>query len=178
MGGGGGRGGGAAIGGGGGFARGGGGAAIGGAGGYRGGGGGVAMGGGPRFSGAGAARVAQPNAFIGGPRVGGGAVAAGPRYATGGNWQGGGYRHYHRRGGGFWPGLAVGAAIGGSYAYYGSPGYYDQGYYDDSYYYDDSAVAAVPAEGGDEDYCRRTYRSWDPASGTYLGNDGQRHPCP
>jgi hypothetical protein len=24
----------------------------------------------------------------------------------------------------------------------------------------------------------QTYRSYDPQSGTYLGNDGQRHPCP
>jgi hypothetical protein len=24
----------------------------------------------------------------------------------------------------------------------------------------------------------QTYRSYDPGSGTYLGNDGYRHPCP
>jgi hypothetical protein len=24
----------------------------------------------------------------------------------------------------------------------------------------------------------QTYRSYDPGSGTYLGNDGFRHPCP
>jgi hypothetical protein len=24
----------------------------------------------------------------------------------------------------------------------------------------------------------QTYRSYDPRSGTYLGNDGYRHPCP
>jgi BA14K-like protein len=24
----------------------------------------------------------------------------------------------------------------------------------------------------------QTYRSYDPQSGTYLGNDGYRHPCP
>ena len=27
-------------------------------------------------------------------------------------------------------------------------------------------------------YCARKYRSYDPASGTFLGNDGARHPCP
>jgi hypothetical protein len=27
-------------------------------------------------------------------------------------------------------------------------------------------------------YCMQRYRSYDPSSGTYLGNDGQRHPCP
>jgi BA14K-like protein len=28
------------------------------------------------------------------------------------------------------------------------------------------------------DYCAQRYRSFDPATGTYLGFDGQRHPCP
>ncbi|MBI1202107.1 MAG: BA14K family protein [Rhodopseudomonas sp.] len=28
------------------------------------------------------------------------------------------------------------------------------------------------------DYCMRRYRSYDPRSGTYLGYDGYRHPCP
>lgn len=27
-------------------------------------------------------------------------------------------------------------------------------------------------------YCSRRYRSYDPASGTFLGNDGLRHRCP
>ncbi len=27
-------------------------------------------------------------------------------------------------------------------------------------------------------YCAQRYRSYDPRSGTYLGNDGLRHPCP
>jgi hypothetical protein len=34
-----------------------------------------------------------------------------------------------------------------------------------------AAVSAV-------DYCAQRYRSYDPASGTYLGFDGLRHPCP
>jgi hypothetical protein len=47
-------------------------------------------------------------------------------------------------------------------------------------YYDDGAVAVGPAPGGDDAvaYCMQTYRSYDPASGTYLGFDGLRHPCP
>jgi hypothetical protein len=75
----------------------------------------------------------------------------------------------------------AGAVIGGaiasqSYGYYGGPGYYAPGYYDDGYV-DDGAVAVAP--GGDDDsYCSQTYRSYDPRSGTYLGNDGLRHPCP
>lgn len=28
------------------------------------------------------------------------------------------------------------------------------------------------------DYCARRFRSYDPYSGTYLGYDGYRHPCP
>jgi hypothetical protein len=27
-------------------------------------------------------------------------------------------------------------------------------------------------------YCMRRFRSYDPRSATYLGYDGQRHPCP
>jgi hypothetical protein len=27
-------------------------------------------------------------------------------------------------------------------------------------------------------YCARRFRSYDPRSGTYLGRDGYRHPCP
>jgi hypothetical protein len=102
----------------------------------------------------------------------------------GGNWNGG-YRGNYRGGGyggSYIPGAVAGAIVGGaiasnSYGYYGGPGYYDQGYYDDSYY-DDSAVAAVPGDGGDDTYCRQTYRSYDPRSGTYLGLDGLRHSCP
>jgi hypothetical protein len=33
------------------------------------------------------------------------------------------------------------------------------------------------ASGGDASYCAQRYRSFDPASGTYLGYDGLRHPC-
>ena len=28
------------------------------------------------------------------------------------------------------------------------------------------------------DYCMRRFKSYDPRSGTYLGYDGRRHPCP
>lgn len=102
-----------------------------------------------------------------GPGVSGGAVA-------GGGYYGGRHHHHRHRHGGFWPGFAIGAGIGSAYAY-GSPYYYD-----DSYgYYDDSVVAAAPPVGDDAvAYCMQRYKSYDPASGTYLGYDGQRHPCP
>jgi BA14K-like protein len=166
---------------------------FGGGGGMRGGGGGgMHMGGGGFRAGAigggGGARFAGNQGFArpsmgAAPAARFNGVGAGPRYAGnwnggGGNWNGG-WRH--RPHGGFWPGIAAGALVGGaianSYAYYGDP-YYGNGYYDDGYY-DDSTVAVVPGGGGDDaGYCAQRYRSYDPASGTYLGYDGQRHPCP
>jgi hypothetical protein len=112
----------------------------------------------------------------------GGGVPA-TQFSGGSSYQGG-YGAQHRRrggGGGFIPGAVAGAVIGGAIAsqgYNGGPGYYAPGYYDDQYY-DDSAVVVAPA-GGDDSvaYCMQTYRSYDPQSGTYLGNDGYRHPCP
>ena len=68
-----------------------------------------------------------------------------------------GYRGYGYRGaavGAGVAGLAVGAAVGG-------------------------AIAAQGAAVADADaYCRSRYRSYDPASRTYLNNDGNRYPCP
>jgi hypothetical protein len=102
-----------------------------------------------------------------------------------GGWNGG-YRYRHR-GSGFFPAAVAGAVVGGALAssypyYYGGSDYYDYGYYDDPYSYGDTAVvAAVPAAVGGDDavaYCMQTYRSYDLASGTYLGFDGLRHPCP
>jgi hypothetical protein len=181
----GGGGGGAAIGGGGGFRGGGGGAvAPGGGGGFRGGGMAAAPGGGAGFR-AGGAAVAPGGDR--GFRVGGAAVApsgdrgfrsvagVGGGPVAGGRYYGGGYRHHHR-GGGFWPGFAIGAGVGSAYGYYdNSPYYYD----DSAGYYDDSVVAEAPPAGDDSvAYCMQRYKSYDAASGTYLGFDGQRHPCP
>ncbi len=116
----------------------------------------------------------------GGFRPGGG--GGGQRFSGGGGYHGGG--GYYRGGGGgaFIPGLAAGAIIGGAIASQGyGPGYYaapGPGYYDEGY--DDGAVAVAPAPAGGDDvaYCMQTYRSYDPRSGTYMGNDGYRHPCP
>jgi hypothetical protein len=38
-------------------------------------------------------------------------------------------------------------------------------------------VNSYAMEEQDSSYCARRYRSYDPASGTYLGYDGRRHPC-
>src|SRR5579871_5245321 len=131
-------------------------------------GGGVHMGGGaPHFAAGGMAGGAR---FAGaGPRVGGGNWAgAHAAWNGGGGWRGG-----HR--GGWIPGAVAGAVVGGaianSYAYYGGPDYYDYGpdYYADNTYYDAGPEVAVVQGGGDASYCAQRYRSWDPASGTYLG---------
>jgi len=82
-------------------------------------------------------------------------------------------------------GLLGGAIIGGALAsrpyYYGDPYYYPPAYYAPGYYpapaYGYPAPAYGPGPGGG-DYCASRYRSYDPASGTFLGYDGLRHPCP
>lgn len=83
-------------------------------------------------------------------------------------WRGRGLRGRGGRGWGrgIGPGLLGGAIIGGMLA---APGYYGPGpYYD----YD-------PGYGGDAvAYCMQRFKSYDPRSGTYLGYDGLRHPCP
>jgi hypothetical protein len=140
----------------------------------------------PRAVGGGASFAATRGGMAAGPSV---ATAAGPRgnWNGGGGWNGaGGWRGGHHRHGGFWPGVAAGAFVGGalanSYAYYDDPYYYGaygpDYYADNSYYYDDSAPAVAVGVGGDASYCAQRYRSYDPASGTYLGYDGERHPCP
>jgi hypothetical protein len=41
------------------------------------------------------------------------------------------------------------------------------------------AIAAGEAQRQNSvNYCMQRFRSYDPRSGTYLGNDGNRHPCP
>ncbi|MBB3021035.1 hypothetical protein FHR70_004125 [Microvirga lupini] len=55
-------------------------------------------------------------------------------------------------------GLATGAIIGGAIA--------------------QSQAQAAPVYGGNHAYCAQRFKSYDPASGTYLGYDGMRHPCP
>jgi hypothetical protein len=96
------------------------------------------------------------------------------RWHGGGGWRGGGWR-----GGGWGYGLggfAAGALIGGAlaqpygYAYPYYPAYPAPGYY---------RPPAYAGPGGDAvGYCMQRFRSYDPRSGTYLGYDGARHPCP
>lgn len=57
-------------------------------------------------------------------------------------------------------GLATGAIIGGAIAQQQA-----------------APVYAAPNQSAVA-YCSQRFRSYDPASGTYLGYDGLRHPCP
>jgi hypothetical protein len=149
----------------------------------------IGGGGGAGFRPGGGGSVAQFNG--GGYRGGNGGYGGGYRHDHDRGYEGGYRRDHDRDGGrGFIPGAVAGAVIGGaiasqSYGYYGGPDYavgYDApGYYDDQYYDDGGGVVAVapaPVGGDDVAYCMQTYRSYDPASGTYLGYDGLRHPCP
>jgi hypothetical protein len=93
------------------------------------------------------------------------------------------------------PGYAYAPGYGYGYSgYYDyDPGYafgpgYDTGYgYGPDYGYAGYSYAPAPAvaagpmvaqNGGDATYCQQRFRSYDPSTGTYLGFDGKRHPCP
>jgi hypothetical protein len=70
-------------------------------------------------------------------------------------------------GAGFLAGALIGGALARPYYYAPSPYYYAPGYYYEGPEVDDAVG-----------YCMRRFRSYDPRSGTYLGYDGYRHPCP
>jgi hypothetical protein len=44
--------------------------------------------------------------------------------------------------------------------------------------YNEAPGMAAPGDQGAVADCAARFRSYDPASGTFLGYDGQRHPCP
>ena len=76
------------------------------------------------------------------------------------------YDNYQRND--FWPGRVAGDVVGGAIG-------------------TADAIATAPfralsgnpsyAMGADASYCAQRYRSYDPASGTFMGYDGRRHPC-
>ncbi|MGA8615512.1 MAG: BA14K family protein [Xanthobacteraceae bacterium] len=73
-------------------------------------------------------------------------------------------RHWGGPGPGPAIGLGIGALIGTIIATQPPPYYYGPGYY--------------PPPGDPVAYCMSRFKSYDPGSGTYLGYDGLRHPCP
>ena len=137
--------------------------------------------------GGGGAGFRGAQASIGAGRVGGmnGANFAG---RGGAQFAQGGFRGDHglaprlRAGVGFVAGLAAGSALGYGYdpSYYGDDYAYNDTYdngYDDSGYPVGIRCRGRSTVAGDASYCAQRYRSYDPASGTYLGYDGLRHPC-
>jgi hypothetical protein len=78
----------------------------------------------------------------------------------GGNWDNG-----WNNNNGFWRGDVAAGAVGTAGAVAGAP---FRGYRNDNSYANMDASSS---------YCARRYRSYDPASGTYLGRDGRRHTC-
>jgi hypothetical protein len=74
-----------------------------------------------------------------------------------------------------------------SYNYNYVPAYtysynYGPSAYDSYAYSPGTSYAASPgtsyAAGDAVAYCKQRFRSYNPSTGTYLGYDGQRHPCP
>jgi BA14K-like protein len=108
------------------------------------------------------------------------ATAVVPVYFRGRGFGGWGYRGGGFGGGGLAAGIIGSVVMGGIIAsqrpyysgYYGYPGYYGSYGYSAPYYggygYGGSGVA----------YCMSRFKSYNPASGTYLGYDGYRHACP
>ena len=88
------------------------------------------------------------------------------------------WRGHHRggNGGAIVGGLLAGALIGGAIAS-SQRGYYGPGYAP-GYYAPPPAYYAGPPGGDAVGYCLSRFKSYDPGSGTYLGYDGYRHPCP
>ena len=125
--------------------------------------------------------LAQSGCSAGHPCSARSVAGAGPAQSR---YQPRGYAHGYGRGDGYGIGagaaaLAAGAIIGG--AMQQNQGYDPAQSYpvysDQSPAYDDGSPQ-VASDADSTAYCEQTYRSYDPASGTYLGYDGMRHPCP
>jgi hypothetical protein len=153
------------------FARGGGHGGGGHGGGGHGGGGhggmaGARSGGGGAMAATGGRGMARSGGSIMSGRSAGGARFAGRGFGNGG-FQG--HRHFRNRG--------IGLGLGYGFAYGAAP-YVPYSYYD-TYPYDDEPVyESAQRSTSDDGYCSQRFRSYDPDSGTYLGYDGERHPCP
>jgi hypothetical protein len=92
------------------------------------------------------------------------------QWRRGWGWRGGG--GWGGAAAGFVAGAVVGSALTAPYAY-------------EPYYYQPPAPVYGPPGPGygapvadAAAYCAQRFKSWDPATGTYLGYDGLRHPCP
>jgi hypothetical protein len=102
-----------------------------------------------------------------------------------GGWYGG---SYYRLGIDLAAGALVGGTIAASPGYgYGGHGYGGYGY---SYSYGRSYASTAGPDSSTsrfidsrtktyyDDYCKQRFKKYDSSSGTYLGDDGLRYPCP
>jgi hypothetical protein len=119
------------------------------------------------------------------PFAGGAAIkSAAPATVESVRWGGRGWGWGAGAGAG--AGFVAGALLGGALVgprYYGPGPYYAPApyYADPGPYYSDPGpgpYSADPTGGDPVAYCQQRFRSYDPGSGTYLGYDGYRHPCP
>jgi hypothetical protein len=144
-----------------------------GGGGMHGGGGGMHVGG----IGGGGAQASTGDGQVGSVSGGNFTGRDGRQFAHGG-YNGDHDRHHgYGREVGVAAGLAAGSALGYGYGGYYDPNYYDDGYASNDPGYDGHSDSVVSSDA-DAAYCAQHYSSYDPASGTYLGNDGLVHPCP
>ena len=115
-------------------------------------------------------RIIPPNRFGGGQRFMGNRFGGGRNLAFRNRfedrWGDRDYRWRNRWG---WGG-AFALGVGPDYV---GPAY---GYGYDTYDVPD-AYAVAGAEGGHVQYCLSRYRSYDPATDSFIGYDGFRHPC-
>lgn len=121
-----------------------------------------------------------------------GALLASTGQASAQYYYGPGWGYYYDWGWG--PGAVAADIVGGAvaaatsplwvpgyYDYYGGPGYaYAPAYVAPAYA--PPPVYAAPsttvAAENSVAYCESRFRSYDPATGMYLGYDGRHHPCP
>jgi hypothetical protein len=61
---------------------------------------------------------------------------------------------------------------------YGPQTSYAPGYYGNPYSDGGPAVGPSPPDDANAAGCAQAYSSYDPQSGTYIGDDGVAHPCP
>jgi BA14K-like protein len=82
-------------------------------------------------------------------------------------------------GAGFVAGALLGGALVGPRYYGPGPYYYGPGpYYAPGPVYAPGPYYSDPGPVDPVAYCLSRFKSYDPHSGTYLGFDGLRHPCP
>lgn len=85
-----------------------------------------------------------------------------------------GWHHGWGRGGALAAGV-IGGAVAAATSPLWAPGYYD---YYPGYAYRPAVTYDYVVPGGNVGWCESRFRSYNPATGMYLGYDGQYHPCP